>query len=287
MKKWWTFLETHARFEYFGRTNTDGLLIGSGYQFNVSGTFTNFWQFFTEAHWRPTYFDDREVGDGTALQRAGLFGYELEVASNPAKRVSFGVQTQSQFTSNGFIFNGTGQFLLRALPQLDFEILPMVVYTSGEPRYAGLGIGPGQYVFGRLEATSFGTVLRATYTFTPRLTLQTYGQLFLSSGHYSDLSFFQGDPSGPRPVVHLDDLRPYAGPPLSTNPDFIQGALNANVVLRWEYALGSTLFLVYTRSQVPAVTLMPGDVATFGFTPVSRAPAADVVLLKLTYFWTG
>jgi hypothetical protein len=196
------------------------------------------------------------------------------------------MQTQTQLTSNGFIFNGTGGVLFRALPQLDLEVLPTVVYTFGEPRYAGMGVAPGQYVFGRLEAASIGTTLRATYTFTPRLTLQTYGQLFLASGHYSELSAFQSDPAGPRPVVHLDALQPYTGT-LATNPDFIEGVLNANVVLRWEYGVGSTLFLVYTRSQVPTVTLLPGETGSLTFTPVSRAPAADVLLLKLTYFWAG
>ncbi len=284
LKPWRGMLERHVRFEYFGRTNLDGLWIGSGYQVNASGTFANFWQFFTEMHWRPTYYDDREVGDGTALQRAGLFGYELEIDSNPANPVSFSADIYPQFTSNGVIVNASAGVLFRALPQLDFEVLPKVVYTKGEPRYTGTLTGTGQYVFGRLEATSIGTTVRATYTFTPHLTLQAYGQLFLAAGHYDQLSFLQA--AGPRTVVHLDALTPYAGA-LAQNPDFVEGVLNLNVVMRWEYALGSTLFLVYTRSQVPSVALLPGETAGISFSPVSRAPAADVVLLKLTYFWAG
>jgi hypothetical protein len=85
-------------------------------------------------------------------------------------------------------------------------------------------------------------------------------------------------------VVHLEALQPY-GAPLPENPDTLEGILNANVVLRWEYALGSTLFLVYTRSQVPSVTLAPGETGALSFLPVSRAPAADVILVKLSYFW--
>jgi hypothetical protein len=278
------FLERHARFEYFGRTNLDGLWLGSGYQLNVSGTFRNFWQFFTEVHWRPTSYDDREVGDGTALERAGLFGYELELSSNPAKPVSFWFETQTQVLYNGFNFNGTGGILLRALPQLDLEVLPTAIYTFGEPRFAEAGPLAGEYVFGRLNAKSIGTTIRATYTFAPRLTLQAFGQLFLASGHYNEFTLFQSPTPGA--VVHLDALRSYAGR-LATNPDFEEGVLNMNIVLRWEYMLGSTLFLVYTRSQVPAVLLMPGEAATLNLSSVSRAPAADVVLAKLTYFWSG
>ena len=64
--------------------------------------------------------------------------------------------------------------------------------------------------------------------------------------------------------------------------DFEQGALNVNVVFRWEYMLGSTLFLVYTRAQVPATTLGLMQVGDLDLGAVKRAPAADAILLKLT-----
>src|SRR5262249_41478571 len=139
MKPWRSMLERHARFEYFGRTTLDGLWLGSGYQLNVSGTFKNFWQFFTEVHWRPTYYHGGGVGEGTVLERAGLFGFELELASNPARPVSFNLQTQPQAIYDGFIFNGGGGLLFRALPQLDLEVLPTAIYTFGEPRFAEIG----------------------------------------------------------------------------------------------------------------------------------------------------
>jgi hypothetical protein len=280
LKPWRFMRERRARVEYFGRTNLDGLWIGGGYQFNLSGTFNNFWQFFSEVHWRPTYYDDREVGDGTALQRGGLLGYELEMSSNPAKPVSFQVQTQTQAVSDGFIFNGSAGLLFRALPQLDLEVLPTGVYTAGEARYTGLQT-EGQNIFGRLRAESLGTTVRVTYTFAPRLTLQTYAQLFLAARHYNNFTSF---PIRPGARIPLDSLRPFTAA-LPENPDTVEGILNANVVLRWEYALGSTFFLVYTRSQVPSVTLLPGETGTIGFLPVSRAPAADVILAKLSFFW--
>ncbi len=285
MKPWWRLLETHARFEYFGRTNTDGLWIGGGYQLNLSGTLDNFWQFFTEVHYRPAYFDDREVGDGTALERGGVWGYELELASNPAKPVSFNLQTQSQVVaSGGFMFNGGGGLLLRALPALDLEVLPTGIYSVGEPRFASGGAVPGQYLFGKLTAKALGTTLRATYAFTPQLTLQAYSQLFLASGHYTDLSEFDSAAGSGARTVRLSALHPYVlAPP--QNPDFEQGALNVNVVLRWEYTVGSTLFFVYTRAQSPAVALGAGDAANLRLDPISRAPAADVVLVKLSYFF--
>ena len=141
----------------------------------------------------------------------------------------------------------------------------------------------GEYILGHLDAKSLGATLRATYTFSPRLTLKAYAQLFLASGHYSGFLSSFTNPAGPRPLVRLDGLLP--APPPGSNPDFEEGALNANVVLRWEYRLGSLLYLVYTRSQVPAVSLGPGEQATLDLGAARRAPASDVFILKISYWW--
>lgn len=284
LKPWWIFRESRARFEYFGRTNLDGLDIGSGYQLNVSGKLTNHWWFFSELHFRPRWFDDREVGDGTALEHAGLIGYELEMKSDPTRVVSFVFETQTQLLFNGLSFYGIGGVLFRVLPQLDLELLPTARYATGEPRYIGTGATPGKYLFGVLRGTALGATLRATYTFTPRLTLQLYTQLFLASEHYSELTAFQSDPNGARSVVHLSDLRSANEAP-ATNPDLEEGVVNVNLIVRWEFQLGSTLFLVYTRSQVPSIALTPGEQGMLTLHAIGRAPSADAVLLKLSYWF--
>jgi hypothetical protein len=158
------------------------------------------------------------------------------------------------------------------------------LYTRGEPRFIATGETANDSVFGRLEAKSVGTVLRATYTFTPRLTLQTYEQLFLAAGHYTDFGLFATN--APGAVVHIAQLQPYAAP-LATNPDFEEGILNVNVVLRWEYQLGSLLYFVYTRAQAPSTILGTGETASMNLGAVGHAPATDVFLLKLSYWWGG
>ncbi len=282
LEPWWIMRETHARFEYFGRFNLDGHDLGSGYQLNYSGKLKNKWEVFTEVHYRGRWFDDREVGDGTSLERGGLVGYELELQSDKTKRVSFAAETQTQVLTDGLYATGDIHLTFRVLPQFDLEIDPSYDFSLGEPRFVGQGPAPGQYLFGRLSASSIGSTLRAGYTFTPRISLQAYAQIFLSTGHYADFSSFQS--LAPRSVVHLSELRPY-GMALAQNPDFVQGVINVNVVGRWEYRLGSTLYLVYTRTQAPNVVLGTGESAGFGFNALGRAPAIDVFMVKISYWW--
>ena len=278
---WFETLETHSRLEIYGRTNLDGLLLAHGYQLNTRWKLPSFWEFFAEAQFRGRHFDDREVGDGTALERRELAGLELEVRSDPRRMISGQLQVQAQKIFDGVYIDTSATGIIRLLPQLEISLEPELVYTSGEPRFAGRTTD--SLLFGALEATELSSTVRLTYTFTPRLSLQSYAQVFLAAGHYSGFGAFPIASAGRGAVVHRDSLLPSAAP--TTNPDFTNAALNANIVVRWEYQLGSTIYLVYTRSQSPTIDLLPGEHGAIDAGGLGRAPATDTVLLKLTHFF--
>lgn len=269
--------ENAQRLEYYLRYNLDGLKTSEGYQVNTSGQLKSFWSYFFELHVRPAHYDDREFGDGSALERAGLLGLESWVTTDPRRRISADLGSTTQVLENGINVQPEANVRFRVLPQLDLEVMPQGQYTNGEPRAIGGGPTPGTFLLGKQTAKELGITVRATYTFTPRLTLQTYAQLFLAAVHY------QGFSTGSGRIVRLADLMPTGAP--TTNPDFQEGVLNANVVLRWEYHLGATLFFVYTRSQTPQTVLDPGQRPTLDLRAVSRGAAIDVVMLKLSYWW--
>jgi hypothetical protein len=64
--------------------------------------------------------------------------------------------------------------------------------------------------------------------------------------------------------------------------DFNEAILNANVLLRWEYLPGSTLFLVWTQGR-------SGDSGDYGngfgtrFRDTFTLPHEDVLVLKISY----
>jgi hypothetical protein len=244
----------------------------------------SFWAFSVGLGGSRPRFDDREVGDGAALERPGGVGGSLSMESDRRARVFVGLDSGVERTSNGArSVRAELTLQLHTLPQLDLELIPQAFLDRGEIRYAATAEN-GDYLFGRLNARSLGVTLRSTYTFTPRLTLQAYAQLFLSARHYSDFASFTPTPGAPPATIYLRDLQPGAAAP-GTNPDTQETALNANVVLRWEFRTGSILYLVYTRAQAPTLTLQPGEMGHLDLRSVRRAPASDVILLKLAYWW--
>lgn len=288
---WGPTLETASKIELRHGRNLDGLVLRDIYQVNSTVLLRNYWTVFLELQYRARYFDDREVGDGTALERAGLFGVEGSVRSDPRRNVAGRVFFMVQRLSDGWYGDLDGSLVVRPSSRVELELLPDLIYSRGEPRFmeaqgptSGATQASTRLLFGRLEAGHIGVTGRMTYTFTPRLSLQTYAQLFLAAGRYSELSEFDRA-AGTTPVVYLRDLSSSAETPTKQR-DFQRAALNATLLLRWEYRLGSVLYLVYTRSQVPQVELMQGERPRIDLTLLPRAPAADVLLLKLSY-WFG
>ena len=82
---------------------------------------------------------------------------------------------------------------------------------------------------------------------SPRLSLQAYAQLFSSYGIFGP--FYEARPAPSRSTIRFGDLQPSSWP---DSYSFYETQLNLNVVLRWEYGLGSILYAIYTRQQLGA-----------------------------------
>jgi hypothetical protein len=98
--------------------------------------------------------------------------------------------------------------------------------------------GATDYVYGTLARDVVDVTLRATYAFTRDLTLQAYMQPFVAVGDYYDIRKLA------RPSSY--EFRPVT---IDYDPDFNSKSLHSNVVLRWEYKKGSTLYAVWNMSQ--------------------------------------
>lgn len=123
----------------------------------------------------------------------------------------------------------------------------------------GLPEPPNVYfvpVFGRRDSRAMDATLRSTVTFTPALSLQLYGQLFVARGRYDQFQILQTP----------DDLAAFDAFP--KRDEFAFSSVQANVVMRWEYRPGSTLFVVWTHNRNAEDTLNP--LGPWGASPYDR-----------------
>jgi len=278
---WWETLETHHGFEVNAADNLSGLRVIRDASAYTIWKLASFWESRLAVGVHAQRFDDREVGDGTALERDTSEWARFRLLSDPRARVAFMAAGQYTWVRAGFAASADATVTWRVLPQLDIELSPQASVSGGEPRYATDGSVSGAHLYGPLEAKNVSATLRATYTFLPRLSLMTYAQMFLASGHYGALS--AAPAGGTDQVVRLSQLT--KATETGGNPDFQQGAMNVNASLRWEYRLGSLLSFVYARAQAPAVTLGATENGSIDLRSIGRAPAVDLFYVKMSYFW--
>jgi len=266
--------------EVFYWRNWRGERINGGYQVNTQVVFANYWQMFSELHWRPWHFDDREVGNGVALQRSGRLGWELTLSSDPRKRVVASWSQSSYFVAQGITYTGDGDVVIHAISPLDIEVLPSVLVATGEPRYVLSDSLTGDNIFARQNALALGVTLRTTYTFTPRATLQLYAQLF---GERIAYHAYGRTPATDREVL-IADLVPTTVAP-GDQPNSSSTIVNASAVFRWEYRLGSTLYAVYSRSQGVDRAYAALQDAPIPWRAGLRAASNQVFLVKASYWF--
>jgi hypothetical protein len=126
-------------------------------------------------------------------------------------------------------------------------------------------------VFSHRNVDEINFTLRGAFTFTTQLSLQLYSQIFFAKGQYFSFSYLDAN----------SNLIAYAYP---GNQDFNQTFLNSNIVLRWEYLPGSTIYLVWSHGSTFAEP--GGFYNTLGdeFNRTFNTPPNNVFLLKISYW---
>jgi len=148
---------------------------------------------------------------------------------------------------------------LNLMPEVDFKlasrvtaaIIPNYTRTSNEVQPLGPAtdttIVPHvtRYVFAHLEQKQLGVTIRFTYPFTASATLQVYAQPFVSKGTYSNVHQLSATPRA------ADFASRYVPDTVvADNPGgFNYKQFRSNVVFRWEYRPGSTLFVVWSQGR--------------------------------------
>ncbi|HEX6644768.1 MAG TPA: DUF5916 domain-containing protein [Gemmatimonadales bacterium] len=143
------------------------------------------------------------------------------------------------------------------------------------------GGGTEHFTFARLDQRTLGVTWRLNYTFTPNASLQLYANPFISKGTYSDVR----EIADPRADAYEARFQPYADAEVADDPGgFNVKEFRSNVVFRWEYRPGSTLFLVWSQgrehfSPVQGTRSFWGD-----FDELFGQRANDVFLVKVSYW---
>ena len=243
---------------------------------------------------------------GPAFMGPAYTHYDAGVFSDGRKRISGDVwfDGYNEWSTLGKSWSVGTDLTLRAGARLRLSTGPSVswgrdpwIFVAGPTDAAG----QTHYVFADIQQRSVSLTTRASYAFTPRLTLDFYAQPFVAAGEYGGLK----EVTDPR-ARHFDDRFSMFGSALSLNdgvysvdrdgdgtaefsfrqPDFNYKALRSNMVLRWEYRPGSTMFVVWSHGRE---NFEPDGRFRFArdfgrLFDSGRSPGTNVLLVKFNYW---
>jgi hypothetical protein len=248
------------------------------------GELRNFWQLdLLYTHKFPAY-DDKERGIIGLYRQPGSNDVALTILTDERHDISASIMA-------GFAMGDreerstTLNTSLTVRPTSWMELSPAVNYQRVSDAVAW--VYPDGNIVDRTVATDpfslFGTrnleeldlSLRGIVTFTRALSVQFFLQSFVARGEYHDYTR----------LLANGMLLPYSYERFGFNHDFNTINFNANVLLRWEYHPGSTVYLVWTQGRF-------GDLGDYGTSIGGRIgdtwalPRQDAFILKVNYWFS-
>ena len=141
------------------------------------------------------------------------------------------------------------------------------------------------YLFAPQSAHFASATLRGTLALSPKLTLQLDTQLFTTGIAYRDP--LRGAVPAAGNSIGVAELSPVLAADQPPQNDARVAGLNVNAILRWEWRLGSSFYLVYghqaagQRFPGRSVLSLSGELAT-----LRGAPRGDTLLMKIDVLTT-
>jgi hypothetical protein len=137
------------------------------------------------------------------------------------------------------------------------------------------------FTFAHLMQKTLSLTWRLGYTFTPNTSLQVYASPFVSKGTYSNVR----EVGQARAAAYEARYQPYGDSAVAGDPGgFNVQEFRSNVVFRWEYRPGSTLFLVWSQGRESSAERE--GVRSFGsdLGELFGRRANDTFLVKVSYW---
>jgi hypothetical protein len=259
---WAGYFDRHKRrftqrfqwnFNWWQYWTTAGLPEERAFNTNTHTTFNNTWSLHvggTVGQLGTTYCYDCARG-GPAVRQDSYFAPWLGINGDDRKAIV------PYVWFNWFRSNGGRSHNFNFGPEIDFKFAQRVT-ASLSPSYTRRTsdiqpLGPNtvsnvtHYLFGHLEQKQYAMTARVTYPFNANMTLQVYAQPFISKGTYSNVRELSADP---RAADYASRYQPYADTSYTNRvAGFNYKQFRSNVVFRWEYRPGSTLFLVWSQGR--------------------------------------
>lgn len=304
LKPFGKFRKIDTRFVQFSSFDFESNFNKMQYTISSDANLKNNWNANISVIYNPVNYSNSILQGGPRFRYSEEFSNSITLNTGSRKKLRFNTAFyQSQGKNNSFSFTEfnigityqpINAFMISLNPNfaINKNNTQYVTQTSfnNEPRY----------ITANLEQKTLSASIRFDYSINPNLTIQYYGQPFISNGRYKDFNRV----TNPTAKYYGDRIEMFDTKQISfdttkntysidedtngtvdytiANPDFSYVQFRSNLVIRWEYLPGSEIFLVWSQglkgNANPNEDLFTGlDSQILGRKP------ENIFLIKATY----
>ncbi len=250
-------------FDYGGNFNL------ASFNVNAFATFKNNWNGGFGSNINPLFYSNNELRGGPRFRYTPENNVWVWFESDQRKKLFFGTHNSLGSTIDESKDYVASEIWATYRPNNALKISLSSTYNTSknEIQYVSTANHDGtqKYIVGTLKRKTLSAALRVNYTINPNLSLQYYGQPFITRGRYTAfkqisnaeakflnnkaINFqeqsisFDAEEGEYKVDIDMNDDYDFS----FYDPDFAFVQFRSNMVLRWEYIPGSELFFVWSQ----------------------------------------
>ncbi|OQX97945.1 MAG: hypothetical protein B6I20_11720 [Bacteroidetes bacterium 4572_117] len=265
------FRNFYLNMNYWMQWDFSGELLSLNSNINFNTQFKNKWRINGSISTQSKNTSTTMLRGGPSIFSPGNLGLNLNLSSDRSKKVSLYLGNYQNFGNHqsSFYHEYWAGIRIRPMNSMSISINPSYGYNNDALQYietVDINDKPS-YVFAEIDQKTLNFTVRINYAINPVLTIQYYAQPFVASGSYTKLKRI----TEPHADEYNNRFHTFSGQEISynsvdeaydidenqdgaidysiSNPDFNFRQFKSNLVVRWEYLPGSTVYFVWSQGR--------------------------------------
>jgi len=243
--------------------------IVTGGNFNIHTQLKNYWELGMGLNGNSPANNKTALRGGPMLREPASLNYWVDIETDPRKNLSFSIGHNQRWSryQHSYSRGVWSNITWRPHNTLQMTLSPSFSKQHNNLQFVGIEGYNDQkrYIMSAIDRTTLSLSLRLNFSLTPNLSLQYWGQPFIASGDYHSFKKITDPDAAAYPdrfqtfpdqkitsgegVYRIDENRDGNTDYSFTDPDFNVLQFKSNLVARWEYTPGSTLYLVWSQNR--------------------------------------
>jgi hypothetical protein len=304
-KQFSIFRTARLNYNHWSRWDYGGKFLYQAFNFNSHATFKNNWQAGTGITWNPYEVLNNALRGASSIRRPPGIGHNVYVTSDTRKKVYVNLNAFNSWASSNTVINNNLGFsvIIQPFDAFNFSLGADYTYYSRKQDQFVTNVNfnnDARTIVSGVRQKTLRFTSRLTYNITPDLTVQYYGQPYITRPVYSSFAYVS-DPlaKGYNSRFHvfkpneisitngsydIDENSDGNVEYSFGSPDFNFVQFRSNLIARWEYKPGSELYLVWSLGNTPdAYSDLDTPIFRSLFDHAFADQGRNIFLIKWTY----